>query len=78
MKIVKKPDNRRVESLYWSVNVQAYRTRIPEGVYIVVDYGSDSEPDREVYLESGTYCMAPYKEEYKAASKAVDQYLTAK
>jgi hypothetical protein len=68
----KKIKNKEVNCVYWSDKVKSYNVSIPEGKFIVMDYGDD---DREVFWASGVFPVSAHTAEYGAASDTVDYYL---
>lgn len=68
----KKTKNKEVNCMYWADHVKSYNVAIPEGKFIVMDYG---EEDREVFWASGVFPVSAHTAEYSAASDAVDEYV---
>lgn len=67
----------QVETLYKKKNTKAFKVCIKEGKFIVIDYNDrfGKNPDTEIFWESGTWPVQHYTAQYKAANKAVTDFL---
>lgn len=70
----------QVEPLYEKAGTKAFKVRIKEGKFIVIDYKDrfSKTPDTEIFWESGTWPVQHFTEQYKIANKTVTDYLKRK
>ena len=66
-----------VECIKDKDTLKVFRVHIKEGKFIVVDYKNrfGVNADTEIFWESGAHQLNPTSSEYKAANKAVTDYL---
>ncbi len=69
-----------IEPLHESKKVKAFKVHIKEGKFIVIDYKDRfmAYPDTEIFWEHGTCQVSQFTNEFKAANKAVNDFLKKK
>jgi len=70
----------QIETIHSDSGIKAFKVRIKEGKFIVVDYKDRfaKNPDTEIFWEHGMVQLAPHFSEYKAATKVVTDHLKGK
>ena len=70
------PDT-KIETLYETPSIKAFKVTIKQGRFIVVDYKNrfDKKPDTEMFWESGAIQIPPHASEYKLVDKIVTNYI---
>lgn len=67
----------QVETIYDRSQIKAFKVRIKEGKFIVIDYKDRfaKNPDTEIFWEHGMVQLAVHLLEYKAANKVITEHL---
>jgi len=69
-----------IEPLHESKKIKAFKINIKEGKFIVLDYKDrfSKNPDTEIFWEHGYVQLSQFSSEFKAADKAVNDFLKRK